>query len=60
MQSEYGHERDLFVQRLRDRKEERGDIILYYSNSGEGVEGSWVGVRRSGGDWRVFGFNKIW
>jgi len=60
MQSEYSHERDLFVQRLRDRRENLGDVVLYYSNSGEGVEGNWVGVRRSGGDWRVFGFSMIW
>lgn len=60
MQSEYGGERELFVQRLRDRKENQGDVVLYYSNSGEGIEGNWVGVRRFGGDWRVVGFNKIW
>jgi hypothetical protein len=42
MQSEYSHERDLFVQRLRDRRENLGDVVLYYSNSGEGVEGNSV------------------
>jgi hypothetical protein len=60
MQSEYGRERSLFVQRLRDRRENQGDVVLYYSDSGKGVEGNWVGVRRFGDDWRVIGFNKIW
>lgn len=60
LQNEYSNERNLFVQRLRDRKESRGDVILYYSNSGSGVEGNWIAVRQSGGGWRVVGFNKIW
>jgi hypothetical protein len=63
LQNEYRDKRDLrdlFVQRLRDRKETQGDVILYYSNSGAGVEGNWVAVRWSGADWRVVGFNKIW
>jgi len=63
LQNEYRDKRDvrdLFVQRLRDRKDSQGDVILYYSNRGAGVEGNWVAVRRSGVDWRVVGFNKIW
>ena len=59
LQNEYRDERNLFVQRLRDRKENGGDVVLYYSNSGGGVEGNWV-VRRSGDGWRVVGFNKLW
>ena len=63
LQDEYRDERNLrnlFVQRLRDRKENGGDVVLYYSNSGVGVEGNWVAVRRAGDSWRVVGFNKIW
>jgi hypothetical protein len=60
LQNEYRDERNLFVQRLRDRKENGGDVVLYYSNSGVGVEGNWVAVRRSGDGWRVVGFNKLW
>ena len=63
LQNEYRDERNLFVQRLRDRKENGGDVVLYYSNSGAGVEGNWVSVRQPAGDragWRVVGFNKIW
>jgi hypothetical protein len=59
-QKEYRDERDLFVQRLRDRQKKRGDVVLYYSNSGAGVEGNWVAVRWSGDRWRVVGFNKLW
>ena len=58
MQSEYRDHRSLFVQRLRDRRREGNDVVLYYSNTG--YEGNWVAVRRPGGDWRVVGFNKIW
>ena len=61
MQDEYRDHRSLFVQRLRDRRKDRSDIVLYYSNTG--YEGNWVAVRRPGGDragWRVVGFNKIW
>jgi hypothetical protein len=58
MQSEYRNDRNLFVQQLRDRKEEGSDVLLYYSNSG--YEGNWVAVRRLGGNWRVVAFNKIW
>jgi hypothetical protein len=57
---EYPNHRNLFVQRLRDRKQNRGDVVLYYSNSGSGVEGNWVAVRQSDAGWRVVGFNKIW
>ncbi len=60
LQNEYPKLRNLFVQRLRDRKESGSDVILYYSNAGRGVEGNWVAVRRSGAGWRVVGFNKIW
>ena len=60
IQSEYRDHRSLFVQRLRDRNESRGDVLLYYSNTGVGVEGNWVAVRRSGGGWHVIEFNKIW
>ena len=60
LQSEYSNVRDRFAQRLRDRRENMGEVILYYSNSGEGVEGNWIGIRRFGGEWRVVGFNKIW
>jgi hypothetical protein len=58
MQREYRNDRNLFVQRLRDRKENGSDVLLYYSNSG--YEGNWLAVRRSGGNWRVVDFNKIW
>ena len=58
MQSEYRNHRNLFVQRLRDRNGNGSDVLLYYSNSG--YEGNWVAVRRSGRDWRVVAFNKIW
>jgi hypothetical protein len=61
MQSEYRDHRSLFVQRLRDRRWEGSNVVLYYSNTG--YEGTWVAVRRAGGDWgnwRVVGFNKIW
>ena len=60
LQGEYSNVRDRFAQRLRDRRENMGEVILYYSNSGEGVEGNWIGMRRFGGEWRVVGFNKIW
>ena len=60
LQNEYRDERNLFVQRLRDRKENGGDVVLYYSNAGVGVEGNWVAVRRSGDGWRIVGFNKLW
>jgi hypothetical protein len=60
LQDEYRDERNLFVQRLRDRKENTGDVVLYYSTSGVGVEGNWVAVRRLGDGWRVVGFNKLW
>ena len=30
MQTEYRGVRNLFVQRLRDRREERSDVVLYY------------------------------
>ncbi|MBI3478015.1 MAG: hypothetical protein HY010_19955 [Acidobacteria bacterium] len=63
MQSEYRDHRSLFVQRLRDRRKEGSDVVLYYSDTGVGVEGNWVAVRQLGGDragWRVVGFNKIW
>lgn len=62
MQSEYSNVRNLFVQRLRDRRRDGGIVVLYYSNTG--YEGNWVGVRQPGGewggDWRVVEFNKIW
>jgi hypothetical protein len=58
MQREYRNHRNLFVQTLRDRKENGSDVLLYYSNSG--YEGNWVAVRRSDSDWRVVAFNKIW
>jgi hypothetical protein len=60
LQYESRNYRDLFVQPLRDRNESRGDVVLYYSNCRCGVEGNWIAVRRSGDDWRVVGFNKIW
>lgn len=60
IQSEYRDHRSLFVQRLRDRNGSRGDVLLYYSNTGVGVEGNWVAVRRAGGGWQVIEFNKIW
>ena len=62
MQSEYRNVRNLFVQRLRDRRKDGGVVVLYYSNTG--YEGNWVAVRppggESGGDWRVVEFNNIW
>lgn len=60
LQNEYRNARNLFVQRLRDRKENQGNVVLYYSNSGAGVEGNWVAVRQTGAGWRVVSFNKIW
>ncbi len=58
MQVEYPNNRDLFVQRFRDRTENQSDVLLYYSNTG--YEGNWVAVRRFSDRWRVVGFNKIW
>jgi hypothetical protein len=61
MLSEYRNVRNLFVQRLRDRRGDNGIIILYYSKTG--YEGNWVAVRPEvgrAGEWRVVEFNKIW
>ena len=48
MQAEYHDVRNLFVQRLRDRRKDGGVVVLYYSNTG--YEGNWVAVRQPGGD----------
>jgi hypothetical protein len=62
MQSGYRKVRNLFVQRLRDRRKDGNVVVLYYSNTG--YEGNWVAVRQPGGewggDWRVVEFNKTW
>jgi hypothetical protein len=62
LQNDYRKVRHLFVQRLRDRRDEGRVVVLYYSDSG--YEGNWVGVRQLGGEWggtwRVVAFNKIW
>jgi len=62
MQGEYHNARNLFVQRLRDRRKDGNVVVLYYSNTG--YEGNWVAVRQPrgewGGDWRVVEFSKIW
>ena len=57
IQTECRNSRNLFVQRLRDRRESGGEVLLYYSNSG--YEGNWVAVRQTGSDWQVVNFNKI-
>ena len=61
LENEWPNQRDLFVRPLSDRKESGGVVVLYYSGKCEcGVEGNWVGVRRSSDGWRVVGFNRIW
>lgn len=51
MQSEYRNVRNLFVQRLRDRRQDGNVVVLYYSNTE--YEGNWVAVRQLGGDYLV-------
>lgn len=58
MQSEHRNVRNLFVQRLRDRRKDGDLVVLYYSKTR--YEGNWVALRQQGGEWRVVEFNKIW